>query len=164
MEKGKAEGKNADLLFGIGVILFSVTGYAIAETTISNTSAALMPKLVLAFMAVMGVGISVSGVLQRKRGEETRVSLGEIAGGILLPGAYLLTAYGLIHILGFYVAEFLLIVSILYLQERITNGRIRFSLKRLALVLAFALCAMAVMYGIFHFIFALPTPRGILGF
>lgn len=165
MEKERTGKKNADFLFGIIVILFSVAGYVFAEVTISNESAALMPKLVLAFMAVMGVGISGSGILQQRRGkEETKVSLGEITGGILLPGAYLLAAYGLIHILGFYMAEFLLIIALMYLQEWVTNGRIAFSVKRLAAVLGFALCSMGVMYGIFHFIFALPTPKGVLGF
>ena len=157
---------NADFIFGIVIIIFAVTGYTIAATTIKDSGSALMPKLILAFIGVMGLGISVNSITERMKGHEdaTKVSGSEIAGGILLPGAFLLGAYILINFLGFYVAEFLLIVALMYLQEKVTNGKIVFNPKRLIGILVFATCAIIVMYLIFHLVFALPTPKGIFGF
>ena len=156
---------NADFYFGIVIILFAVTGYHFAMG-IKDADSAVMPKFILAFIGLMGFGISASSVFKRAKGEEdaTKVSMGDIAGGILLPGAFLVGAYLLINFLGFYVAEFILIISLMLLQEKVTDGKIVFSWKRAALTLGFALAAMVIMYLIFHFLFSLPTPKGIFGF
>ena len=165
MKKSVFKG-NADFIFGIVVIILAVSGYLIANNTIRDASSAVMPKLILGFIAVMGLGISVSSIVQRLRDKEddVKISWAEILGGILLPGTYLLVAYILINYLGFYVAEFLLIISLMYLQEKTANGKVTFNLKTLGIVLLFALGAVIVMYLIFHNIFALPTPKGIFGF
>ena len=157
--------KNADFYFGIAIIIFAVTGYYFAMG-IKHEESAMMPKFVLGFIAVMGFGISASSVINRARGKEdmTKVKGSEILGGILLPGAFLIGAYLLINVLGFYVAEFVLIVSLMMLQAKVTDGRIKFTAKNVITTLLFAGISMAVMYGIFHFIFALPTPKGIFGF
>lgn len=156
---------NADFFFGIVIIIFAITGYRFAME-IRHAESAIMPKFILAFIAVMGLGISASAVFKRAKGEQdaTKVSMGEIAGGILLPGAFLIGAYLLIDILGFYVAELILIVSLMLLQEKVTEGKIVFSWKRTAVTLVFSLGAMVVMYLFFHYIFSLPTPKGIFGF
>ena len=52
---------------------------------------------------------------------------------------------------------------LMLLQEKVTDGKFIFSWKRAALTLAFALAAMVIMYLIFHFLFSLPTPKGIFG-
>lgn len=157
---------NADFFFGIAVIVFAVTGYMVTVTTIKDHTSSLMPKLIFAFMGIMGLGMSVSSVRTRMKGYEdaTKVSPSEITGGILLPGAFLIGAYILIDFLGFYVAEFILIVALMYLQEMVTNGKIVFRTRRLAIVLAFATCAIVVMYLIFKLVFKLPTPIGIFNF
>ena len=158
--------KNADFIFGIVVIVLSVTCFIVADMTITDSGSAMMPKLILGFMAAMGLGISVSSIIRRMKDLEdmTKVSGADIAGGILFPAVFLLAAYFLINFLGFYAAEFLLIVSLMYLQEKVTNGKIEFNPKRLAGILVFAICAIIVMYLIFNLIFNLPTPKGIFGF
>lgn len=157
---------NADFILGIAVIVFAVTGFMVTVTTIKDSASALMPKLIFAFMGIMGGGMSIRSICTRMKGYEdtTKVSSSEITGGILLPGAFLISAYLLIEFLGFYVAEFILIIALMYLQEMITNGKITFRLKRFGGVLVFATCAIVVMYLIFKLIFKLPTPVGILGF
>ena len=157
---------NADFIFGIVIIVFAVTGFIITVTTISDSGSALMPKLLFAFIGVMGLGISYTSIKDRLKGLEdaTKVSGSEIAGGILLPGGFLLGAYILINFLGFYVAEGLLVVALMFLQDKVTNGKINMNPKRLIFVAVFAVCAMIVMYVIFNMIFGLPTPKGIFGF
>jgi len=157
--------KNADFYFGIAIIIFAATGYYFAMG-IKDAESAQMPKLILGFMAVMGFGISASSVINRAKGNDdaTKVAASDILGGILLPGAFLVGAFLLINFLGFYVAELVLIVSLMLLQAKVTDGKITFTVKKVITTALFAVISMAVMYGIFHYIFALPTPKGIFGF
>lgn len=157
---------NADFFFGIVIVVFAVSGFILTVNTISDSNSALMPKLLFAFIGAMGLGISYTGVKNRKKNHDdaTKVSGAEIAGGILLPGGFLLGAYALINFLGFYVAEGILIVAIMFLQEKVTNGKISKTPKHLAFLGIFTVCAITVMYIIFNMVFGLPTPVGIFGF
>ena len=157
---------NADFIFGIVIIVFAVTGFILTITTITDSGSALMPKLLFAFIGVMGLGISYTSIKDRMKGLEdaTKVSGADIAGGILLPGGFLLGAYFLINFLGFYIAEGILIIALMFLQDKVTNGKINLSPKRLIFVGIFTICAIIVMYLIFNLIFNLPTPIGIFGF
>lgn len=156
---------NADFYLGIVIILFSVTGY-LFSCGIKVAEAAIMPKFIMIFMGVMGLGISTASVISRARGQEdaTKVSIKDIAGGVLLPGSFLIGAYLLISFLGFYVAEFILIIALMLLQAKVSEGKITVTWKKAIITLAFATISIVVMYGIFHFLFSLPTPKGIFGF
>lgn len=156
---------NADFFLGIAIIIFAVTGYVFA-CDIKLAEAAMMPKFILIFIAIMGFGISASSVVSRTKGLEdaTKVDMSEILGGILLPGAFLIGAYLLISFLGFYIAELVLIISLMMLQAQVSDGKIDFSAKNVIRTLIFAVISMLVMYGIFHYLFSLPTPKGIFGF
>ena len=59
--------KNADFIFGIVVIVLSVTCFIVADMTITDSGSAMMPKLILGFMAAMGLGISVSSIIRRMK-------------------------------------------------------------------------------------------------
>ena len=50
------------------------------------------------------------------------------------------------------------------LQAQVSDGKIDFSAKNVIRTLIFAVVSMLVMYGIFHYLFSLPTPKGIFGF
>lgn len=157
---------NVDFFFGIVCILFGIGGYILSSATISKADAAVMPEFLFAFCAVCGLGMSISSVLRRKREEEdlVHISWKETWFGIVLPGAFLIAAYFAISTLGFFVAEFLLILALMILQNQISEEKTSNSFKNIIGILVFATATVIVMYIIFHVLFALPTPKGIFGF
>jgi len=156
---------NSDFILGIIIIIFSGVVYWLS-TGITSAESAMLPKVLAVFMGLMGLGISVRSLVckARTRENDVTVSWADIVNGILIPGAFLLAAYGLIGFLGFYAAEFLLVAALLFLQNQVTNGRVNLAPKRLLLVLLYSTGVIAAMYLIFHFLFKLPTPVGIFGF
>ena len=156
---------NSDFLLGIIIIVFSGVVYWLA-CGIALAESAMLPKLLAVIMALMGLGISIKSIKDRAAngGDDVHVYWSDIFNGILIPGAFLMGAYGLINILGFYVAEFLLVLALMLLQDKVTNGKINWSRKRVITVLIYAILSIVVMYVIFHHIFSLPTPKGIFGF
>lgn len=157
---------NADFFFGIVVVIFGAIGCYLTKTTIKLASSRQMPMLLFGFIAVMGMGMSISSVVNRARGNEdqTKVAAKDLLVGILLPGVILIITWILIDFLGFYVAVFLLILALMVLQAKVSDGKVEFTSKKVIVTLAFAVAVTVVMYLIFHFIFALPTPKGIFGF
>ena len=156
---------NSDFLLGVIVIVFSGIVYWLS-CGISMAESAMLPKILAVFMALMGLGMSVKAITDRAKNgkDDVHVYGADILNGILVPGAFLLAAYGLINFLGFFVAEFLLVVGLMFLQDKVTNGKINWSPKRLIKVFVYAVLVIVAMYIIFHIIFGLPTPKGIFGF
>ena len=157
---------NADFFFGAVIVIFGAVGCYLTRTTIKLASARQMPMILFAFTAVMGLGISISSVVNRARDKEdqVKVSVRELIVGIGIPGAVLILSWVLIRWLGFYVSVFLLILALMVLQAIVTDGKLDLSFRKIALTVLFAVLVTAVMYGIFHFIFGLPTPEGLFGF
>ena len=156
---------NSDFLLGIIIIVFSGVVYWLASG-IPLAESAMLPKVLAVFMALMGLGTSIKSLVTRAKtgGDDLHVYWADILNGILIPGAFLLAAYGLINFLGFFVAEFVLVVALMFLQDKVTNGKLNLSAKRLITVFIYAVLVIVVMYLIFHLIFGLPTPKGIFGF
>jgi|GEM_PF-2435676 len=162
MERKSLIAGNSDFFFGIVIIVLSSVLWGVAKT-ITDAESAVVPIIVIVFMGIMGLGISVSAIRNRANNvsNSKKVSFAEIANGVLLPGAFLVGAYVLSYILGFYLAEFSMVVGLMFLQDKVTNGHIDRSCKRLLGVFVFSILVIAVMYLIFHFIFHLPTVTGI---
>ncbi len=157
---------NSDFFFGLVVIIFGIIGCYLTKTTIKMHSSRQMPMLLFGFIAAMGLGMSTSSVINRAKSKEdqTTVDWKDLLLGIVLPGSLLIITWILIRWLGYYVSTFLLIVALMILQEKTADGKFDFSLKNIFVILGFALVITIIMYLIFHFIFGLPTPKGILGF
>lgn len=157
---------NSDFFFGLVVIIFGIIGLYITKNTIRMSSSRQMPMLLFGFIALMGLGMSISSIINRTRNKEdqTKVDWKDLLVGIILPGALLVLTWVLIRWLGYYVSTFLLIIVLMILQAKTADGKIEFTSKKVIITLGFALAVTIVMYLIFHFIFSLPTPKGVFGF
>lgn len=157
---------NSDFFFGLVVIIFGIIGLYITKNTIRMSSSRQMPMLLFGFIALMGLGMSISSIINRAKNKEdqTKVDWKDLLVGIILPGTILILTWVLIRWLGYYVSTFLLIIVLMILQTKTADGKIDFSSKKVIITLGFALAVTIVMYLIFHFIFSLPTPKGVFGF
>ena len=165
MKKNLFKG-NSDFFFGLVVIIFGIIGCYIAKNTIRMSSSRQMPMLLFGFIALMGLGMSISSVVNRAKEKEdqTKVDGKDLVIGILIPGAILILTWVLIRWLGYYVSTFLLIIVLMILQAKTADGKIEFTLKKVLVTVGFAIAVTIVMYLIFHYVFSLPTPKGIFGF
>lgn len=164
MEKRKFLKGNDYFVFSVSGMVFC-TGMLVSLRGV-KWDGAMAPAFVLGFMLLLCVMMFIDGIRKDRKGIDTAAdfSLKDFFQGVLLPGGTLLIACMLFHTLGFYVVTFLLVIVLLVMQDRITNGTFNLSPKRMLFCVLFALGETGFMYVMFKLLIHLPTPRGIFGF
>lgn len=164
MEKRKFLKGNDYFIFSVSGMVFCI-GMLLSLRGV-KWDGAMAPTFVLAFMLLLCVLMFIDGIRKDRKGIDTAAdfSLQDFFQGVILPGGTLLIACLLFQTLGFYVVTFLLVIVLLVMQDRITNGKYDFSLKRMLFCVVFALGETGFMYVMFKLLIHLPTPKGIFGF
>ncbi len=158
--------RNRQLITGIVMLLVTVP--FILSSKLSSDGLYLLPNIALVIMAVSSAVLILKALLAKPRETDegkaekqddraadqghAGVSAAEILGCFV----FLFSAVLLMDVLGTYVTLFIvLFVSHLYVCHRKKNLSVIRSL-------VFALIAIAVVVGVFHFMLGLRVPRGIL--
>ncbi|WP_268760103.1 tripartite tricarboxylate transporter TctB family protein [Alkalispirochaeta americana] len=148
------------MILGAACMLFAVLAYT--QTGSLPAQAALFPKLVIFGMGVSGFLLIVDTLTRHRRrrlAEVISINLQTAIYQILIPGAMMLVTYGLLQLIGFYAAGFLLIQMVFFYQPFRTGG-VRPTLSYVAKGVVFAAVTMTVMYIAFTLLLKLPVPRG----
>ncbi len=147
------------------VVILSSSGLLLSLIGV-KWEGAMFPVVIVSFMLLMGFLMLVDGFKKKRKGIATSSNfpIEDFLTGVLVPGTILLIACFLLQPLGYYIVSFLLVFILLGLQDRVTNGKLDISPKRIKLCFSFSLGVTLFMYFVFRILIGLPTPRGILGF
>ncbi|MGS2742927.1 tripartite tricarboxylate transporter TctB family protein [Halomonas sp. LS-001] len=155
----------------LGVLIFLSSLFFYLQSTDLPERSALFPHYVLWGMAIVGVLLVFQALLEGRKKvaeeelearHEARTQLNDILiFQVAVPGALLLSAYGLLLSVGFYPASAFLVFTIYsYHAYRIDAANLNRSLWIRAI--GFAAAITLFMYLIFTLLLGLPAPSGAI--
>lgn len=156
--------KDQDIQAGIVVILFALP----LSTQFGKLSfmQSIYPKLLVALMALSGVGIILRAAAVARRAKQPYrvLSLRDFMLQAVVPGAFVIAMCLLLRRLGFYIDTFIVVAGICLLQDFIIEGRLRITARSAAKIFAFSAGCSAALYVCFNILLKLSTPIGMFGF
>ncbi|WP_416147548.1 tripartite tricarboxylate transporter TctB family protein [Salipaludibacillus sp. HK11] len=150
----------SNVIFGVVLIIFSIIAYI--QTLDLPDRSALFPQIILYGMAITGVLMIIDALIKRKKQKEENESTltkNTFIFHIVIPGAILLTAYGLLSQLGFYITSFLLIM-VLFFYQTYRSYEAKLTVRHFLKGLLVATIVTVLMYVVFTVLLSLPTPSG----
>ncbi|CAM3874283.1 tripartite tricarboxylate transporter TctB family protein [Alkalicoccus chagannorensis] len=151
----------SSIVIGIISIIFAAAAWTM--TTDLPPESALFPRLILGSMGVVGLLMTIDGARKLRteniEDEEPGLTKNIVIFQLVIPGAIMLFAYGLLHLAGFFITAFVVINILYYYQryrmlEALPSGRDALT----GVILSGSVTL--VTYLVFSVLLGLPTPSG----
>lgn len=147
----------SNIIMGLLIIVFSVYFYSIAAEF--RPRSALFPKAILWCMGVTGALMILDAFWRsRKAASRSDAGLGRaLFFQILIPGTFMILAFGLVRLWGFYAASAFL-VFVVFCYHTYRAGEVRLGWSVMARAAVFSVALTGTSWVVFSVLLGLPTP------